>query len=81
LQGFRKWARLDSNQGLTCDSSVARRDLGLSRLATIELRLRPNGTNGGIPKLAAEHGFLLGDLEWLIHDPASLRTRLGLSEG
>jgi lysophospholipase L1-like esterase len=49
------------------DNNVGRRELGLSRLATIALRRRLNATNGGIRKLAAEHGFLLADLEWLFH--------------
>jgi hypothetical protein len=33
------------------DNQVGRRELGLSRLATIELRRRLNGVNGGIRKL------------------------------
>ena len=49
------------------DNDVGRRELGLSRLATIELRRRLNAVNGGISKLAAEHGFLLADLERLFH--------------
>jgi lysophospholipase L1-like esterase len=49
------------------DNAVGRRELGLSRLATIELRRRLNALNGGIGKLAAEHGFLLADLERLFH--------------
>jgi hypothetical protein len=44
-----------------------RRELGLSRLATIELRRRLNAVNRGIKKLADEHGFLLADLERLFH--------------
>jgi hypothetical protein len=49
------------------DNEVGRRELGLSRLATIELRRRLNAVNRGIEKLANEHGFLLADLERLFH--------------
>jgi lysophospholipase L1-like esterase len=49
------------------DNDVGRRQLGLSRLATIELRRRLNALNGGITKLAGEHRFLLADLERLFH--------------
>jgi lysophospholipase L1-like esterase len=49
------------------DNDVGRRELGLSRLATIELRRRLNAVNGGIAKLAREHGFLVADLERLFH--------------
>ena len=49
------------------DNNVGRRELGLSRLATIELRRRLNAVNGGIRKLAREHGFLFADLERLFH--------------
>jgi lysophospholipase L1-like esterase len=49
------------------DNDLGRRELGLSRLATIELRRRLNAVNGGIKKLADEHGFLLADLERLYH--------------
>ena len=49
------------------DNDVGRRELGLSRLATIELRRRLNAVNGGIAQLAREHGFLLADLERLFH--------------
>ena len=49
------------------DNNVGRRELRLSRLATIELRRRLNAVNGGISKLAADHGFLLADLERLFH--------------
>jgi lysophospholipase L1-like esterase len=49
------------------DNNVGRRELGLSRLATIELRRRLNAVNGGIRKLARDHGFLLADLERLFH--------------
>lgn len=49
------------------DNQVGRRELGLSRLATIALRRRLNAVNGGIAKLAREHGFLLADLERLFH--------------
>jgi hypothetical protein len=36
-------------------------------LATIALRRRLNALNRGIAKLAGEHGFLLADLERLLH--------------
>ncbi len=49
------------------DNDIGRRELGLSRLATIELRRRLNAVNGGIRKLAREYGFLLADLERLFH--------------
>ncbi len=49
------------------DNDVGRRELGLSRLATIELRRRLNALNSGIAKLAGEHRFLLADLEQLFH--------------
>jgi lysophospholipase L1-like esterase len=49
------------------DDSVGRRELGLSRLATIALRRRLNAVNRGIATLAEEHGFLLADLERLFH--------------
>jgi lysophospholipase L1-like esterase len=49
------------------DNDVGRRELGLSRLATIVLRRRLDGLNSGITKLAGEHGFLLADLEQLFH--------------
>jgi lysophospholipase L1-like esterase len=49
------------------DNDLGRRELGLSRLATIELRRRLNAVNGGIRKLAGEHGFVLADLERLFH--------------
>ena len=49
------------------DNDVGRRQLGLSRLATIALRRRLNAVNGGIAKLAGEHGFLIADLERLFH--------------
>jgi lysophospholipase L1-like esterase len=49
------------------DNDVGRRELGLSRLATISLRRRLNAVNGGIAKLARERGFLLADLERLFH--------------
>jgi lysophospholipase L1-like esterase len=49
------------------DDSVGRRELGLSRLATITLRRRLNAVNRGIATLAQEHGFLLADLERLFH--------------
>ncbi|MFL5958695.1 MAG: SGNH/GDSL hydrolase family protein [Gaiellaceae bacterium] len=49
------------------DNDLGRRELGLSRLATIELRRRLNAVNRGIAKLAGEHGFLVADLERLFH--------------
>jgi lysophospholipase L1-like esterase len=49
------------------DNDVGRRELGLSRLATIELRRRLSAVNGDIAKLAREHGFVLADLERLFH--------------
>jgi hypothetical protein len=49
------------------DNELGRRELGLSRLATIELRRRLNAVNRGIAKLARERGFLLADLERLFH--------------
>ena len=49
------------------DNDVGRRELGLSWLATVELRRRLNAVNGGVAKLAKEHGFLLADLERLFH--------------
>jgi lysophospholipase L1-like esterase len=49
------------------NNEVGRRELGLSRLATIYLRRRLNAVNAGIVKLAAEHGFLVADLERLFH--------------
>ena len=49
------------------DNEVGRRELGLSRLAAIELRRRLNAVNSGIERLARTHGFLLADLERLFH--------------
>jgi acyl-CoA thioesterase-1 len=49
------------------DDDVGRRELHLSRLATIVLRRRLNAVNDGIGRLASDHGFLLGDLELLFH--------------
>jgi lysophospholipase L1-like esterase len=49
------------------DNDVGRRELGLSRLAAMELRRRFNALNAGIGKLAADRGFLLADLERLFH--------------
>jgi lysophospholipase L1-like esterase len=49
------------------DNDVGRRELGLSRLATIELRRRLNAVNGGIRELAGGHSLLLADLERLFH--------------
>jgi lysophospholipase L1-like esterase len=49
------------------DNDLGERELGLSWLATIELRRRLNALNRGIAELAAEHDFLLADLERLFH--------------
>ena len=49
------------------DNALGRRELGLTRLATIELRRRLNAVNRGIKRLADEHGLLLADLERLFH--------------
>jgi lysophospholipase L1-like esterase len=49
------------------DNNVGRRELGLSWVATIELRRRLNAVNSGIAKLAHDHGFLLADIERLFH--------------
>ena len=49
------------------DNYVGRRELGLSRLAAVELRRRLNAVNGGIRKLADGHGFVFADLERLFH--------------
>jgi lysophospholipase L1-like esterase len=49
------------------DNNVGRRELGLSRMSTIALRRRLNAVNGGIARLAGEHGFLVADLERLFH--------------
>jgi lysophospholipase L1-like esterase len=49
------------------NNDVGRRELGLSRLAAIELRRRLHAVNGGIAKLARDQGFLLADLERLFH--------------
>ena len=49
------------------DDIVGRRELGLSRLAMIELRQRLDALNRGIAELAAEHDFLLADIERLFH--------------
>jgi lysophospholipase L1-like esterase len=49
------------------DNTIGRRELGLSRLATVELRRRLNALNGGIAKVARRRGFLLADLERLCH--------------
>jgi lysophospholipase L1-like esterase len=49
------------------DNDVGRRELGLSRLATIVLRRRLNAVNAGIRELAGEHGFVCADLERLFH--------------
>jgi lysophospholipase L1-like esterase len=49
------------------DNAIGRRELGLSRLASVELRRRLNALNGGIAKLARKRGLLLADLERLCH--------------
>jgi lysophospholipase L1-like esterase len=49
------------------DNELGRRELGLSRLAILELRRRLDALNSGIGKLAAAHRFLLADLEQLFH--------------
>jgi lysophospholipase L1-like esterase len=49
------------------DDQLGRRELGLSALAMIELRQRLNALNCGISELAAEHDFLLADIEQLFH--------------
>jgi acyl-CoA thioesterase-1 len=49
------------------DDDVGRRELGLSRLAAIQLRRRLNALNHGIRNIAAEYGFLLADLQELFH--------------
>jgi lysophospholipase L1-like esterase len=49
------------------DNDLGRSELGLSRLATIELRRRLKAVNRGIAKLAPARGFLIADLEQLFH--------------
>jgi hypothetical protein len=49
------------------DDHVGRRELGLSRVAALELRRRLNALNRGIRRLTADRGFLLADLERLFH--------------
>jgi len=49
------------------DDEVGRRELGLSSPAMSELRQRLNAVNRGITELAAEHDFLLADIERLFH--------------
>src|SRR4030095_15365025 len=49
------------------DNNVGRRELGLSRLAAIELRRRLNALNGGIRKLARAPDFLLAASVRLLH--------------
>jgi lysophospholipase L1-like esterase len=49
------------------DNDLGRRELGVSRLAMLELRRRLNAVNRGITELAEDHGFLLADLERLFH--------------
>jgi hypothetical protein len=46
---------------------VGRRELGLSRLAALELRRRLNALNRGITELASRRGLLLAELEQLFH--------------
>jgi hypothetical protein len=46
---------------------VGRRELGLSRLAALELRRRLNALNRGITERAARRGLLLAELEQLFH--------------
>jgi lysophospholipase L1-like esterase len=61
------------------DNDVGRRELGLSRLATIELRRRLNALNRGIEKVAGKHAFLLADLERLFHGHGVAATSPGSS--
>jgi lysophospholipase L1-like esterase len=49
------------------DNDVGRRELGVSRLATLALRRRLNAVNSGLVRLARQHGFLLADLERIFH--------------
>jgi lysophospholipase L1-like esterase len=49
------------------DNEIGRRELGMSRLAALELRRRLNALNGGIRDLARRRGFPLADLERLFH--------------
>jgi hypothetical protein len=57
------------------DNEVGRRELGLSRLATIELRRRLNAVNRGIAKLTRERASVLADLSsGFSADMASHRT-------
>ena len=49
------------------DNDVGRRELGLSRLATLALRRRLNAVNSGLVRLARQHGFFLADLERIFH--------------
>jgi len=49
------------------DDQLGRRELGLSSPAMIELRQRLNAVNRGIRELAAEHDFLLADIERPFH--------------
>jgi hypothetical protein len=49
------------------EDDVGRRELGLSRLAALELRRRLNALNRGIRRLTAARGLLLADLERLFH--------------
>ena len=49
------------------DNDVGRRELGLSRLAAVELRRRLTAVNRGIAELAVEHRFVVADLEALFH--------------
>ena len=49
------------------DNDVGRRELGVSRLATLALRRRLNAVNSGLVRLSRQHGFLLADLERIFH--------------
>jgi lysophospholipase L1-like esterase len=49
------------------DGEVGQRELGLPPLAISELRQRLHAVNRGIADLAAEHRFLLADIERLFH--------------
>jgi hypothetical protein len=49
------------------DDELGRRELGLSSLEIIELRRRLNALNRGIAEVAAQHDFLLADIERLFH--------------
>jgi lysophospholipase L1-like esterase len=61
------------------DNELGRRELNLSSPAMIELRRRLNAVNRGITELAADHDFLLADIERLSTGTASHRTTPGTS--